>query len=545
MRRRGGPPADHRGLELTAPYGLEAIGRAGTVVVPAWRSITSPPPPEALDALRRAHEEGARIVGLCTGAFVLAAAGLLDGRPATTHWMYAPTLAKRYPSVHVDPRELFVDDSDVLTSAGTAAGIDLCLHIVRTDHGVEAAGALARRLVVPPRRSGGQERYLDRSLPEEIGSDPLAEVVAWALEHLHEQFDVETLAARAYMSRRTFDRRFRSLTGSAPLQWLITQRVLQAQRLLETSDYSVDEVAGRCGFRSPVALRGHFRRQLGSSPAAYRAAYRARRPQGESGGPPGPEHQVVPAQTSGAQSRRHPAAAAASGGLRNRANRAPTPTLPAVRRSRVSGVRHKVGRMNDRMVWIDCEMTGLSLADDALIEVAALVTDSELNVLGEGVDIVIRPPDAALETMPEVVRQMHTTSGLLDELAAGTTLADAEEQVLAYVREHVKEPGKAPLCGNSVGTDRGFLLRDMPKVEEYLHYRIVDVSSVKELARRWYPRAYFNSPEKNGNHRALADIRESIAELRYYREAIFVSQPGPDSDTAKTIAARHVLPASP
>ncbi|MEV0637067.1 helix-turn-helix domain-containing protein [Streptomyces sp. NPDC050619] len=276
-----GPLRTTGGLELTAPHGLEAISRAGTVVVPAWRSITSPPPEEALDALRRAHEEGARIVGLCTGAFVLAAAGLLDGRPATTHWMYAPTLAKRYPSVHVDPRELFVDDGDVLTSAGTAAGIDLCLHIVRTDHGNEAAGALARRLVVPPRRSGGQERYLDRSLPEEIGADPLAEVVSWALEHLHEQFDVETLAARAYMSRRTFDRRFRSLTGSAPLQWLITQRVLQAQRLLETSDYSVDEVAGRCGFRSPVALRGHFRRQLGSSPAAYRAAYRARRPQGD------------------------------------------------------------------------------------------------------------------------------------------------------------------------------------------------------------------------------------------------------------------------
>ncbi|MFE0512288.1 helix-turn-helix domain-containing protein [Streptomyces sp. NPDC058964] len=279
-----GPLRTTGGLELTAPHGLEAISRAGTVVVPAWRSITSPPPEEALDALRRAHEEGARIVGLCTGAFVLAAAGLLDGRPATTHWMYAPTLAKRYPSVHVDPRELFVDDGDVLTSAGTAAGIDLCLHIVRTDHGNEAAGALARRLVVPPRRSGGQERYLDRSLPEEIGADPLAEVVAWALEHLHEQFDVETLAARAYMSRRTFDRRFRSLTGSAPLQWLITQRVLQAQRLLETSDYSVDEVAGRCGFRSPVALRGHFRRQLGSSPAAYRAAYRARRPQGDKHG---------------------------------------------------------------------------------------------------------------------------------------------------------------------------------------------------------------------------------------------------------------------
>ncbi len=274
-----GPLRTTGGLELTAPYGLDALGRAGTVVVPAWRSISQPPPTTALDALRRAHEEGARIIGLCTGAFVLAAAGLLDGRPATTHWMYAPTLAKRYPSVHVDPRELFVDDGDILTSAGTAAGIDLCLHVVRTDHGADAANALARRLVVPPRRTGGQERYLDRSLPEEIGGDPLAEVVAWALEHLHEQFDVETLAARAYMSRRTFDRRFRSLTGSAPLQWLITQRVLQAQRLLETSDYSVDEVAGRCGFRSPVALRGHFRRQLGSSPASYRTAFRARRPQ--------------------------------------------------------------------------------------------------------------------------------------------------------------------------------------------------------------------------------------------------------------------------
>ncbi|KAA6221768.1 oligoribonuclease [Streptomyces albofaciens JCM 4342] len=199
--------------------------------------------------------------------------------------------------------------------------------------------------------------------------------------------------------------------------------------------------------------------------------------------------------------------------------------------------------MNDRMVWIDCEMTGLSLANDALIEVAALVTDSELNVLGDGVDIVIRPPAEALTTMPEVVRQMHTSSGLLAELDSGTTLEDAQEQVLQYIKQHVPEPGRAPLCGNSVGTDRGFLLRDMPKLESHLHYRIVDVSSVKELARRWYPRAYFNSPEKNGNHRALADIRESIAELRYYREAVFVPQPGPDSETAKEIAARHVLPA--
>ncbi|MDT0450418.1 oligoribonuclease [Streptomyces hesseae] len=198
--------------------------------------------------------------------------------------------------------------------------------------------------------------------------------------------------------------------------------------------------------------------------------------------------------------------------------------------------------MNDRMVWIDCEMTGLSLSSDALIEVAALVTDSELNILGDGVDIVVRPPAEALATMPEVVREMHTASGLLAELDGGTTLEDAERQVLEYVRKHVPEPGKAPLCGNSVGTDRGFLLRDMPALEGHLHYRIVDVSSVKELARRWFPRAYFSSPKKNGNHRALSDIRESIAELRYYREAIFVPQPGPDSDTAKAIAAKHVLP---
>jgi oligoribonuclease len=201
--------------------------------------------------------------------------------------------------------------------------------------------------------------------------------------------------------------------------------------------------------------------------------------------------------------------------------------------------------MNDRMVWIDCEMTGLSLAHDALVEVAALVTDSELNILGEGVDIVIRPPAEALESMPEIVRDMHTASGLLTELDGGVSLAEAEKLVLDYVREQVAEPRKAPLCGNSVSTDRGFLARDMPALEQHLHYRIVDVSSIKELARRWYPRAYFNSPEKNGNHRALADIRESITELRYYREAVFVPQPGPDTDTARALAAKYVLPPHP
>jgi len=200
--------------------------------------------------------------------------------------------------------------------------------------------------------------------------------------------------------------------------------------------------------------------------------------------------------------------------------------------------------VNDRMVWIDCEMTGLDLARDALVEVAVLVTDSELNVLGEGVDVVIRPPAQAVANMPEVVRQMHTASGLLDELDSGVTLAEAEARVLGYVREHIPEAGKAPLCGNSVATDRGFLARDMASLEAHLHYRIVDVSSIKELARRWYPRAYYNSPEKKGNHRALADIRESIAELRYYREAVFVPQPGPDTDAARALAAKHVLPSA-
>lgn len=194
--------------------------------------------------------------------------------------------------------------------------------------------------------------------------------------------------------------------------------------------------------------------------------------------------------------------------------------------------------MNDKLVWIDCEMTGLSLEDDALIEVAALVTDYDLTVLGDGVDLVIKPPAAALDQMNELVTDMHTSSGLLTELDAGLTLADAEEQVLDYVREFVPEPRKAPLAGNSVGTDRSFLARDMTALVDHLHYRVVDVSSIKELSRHWFPRAYFASPEKKGNHRALADITESIKELRYYREAVFAPSPGPDTDTARAIAAR-------
>ena len=194
--------------------------------------------------------------------------------------------------------------------------------------------------------------------------------------------------------------------------------------------------------------------------------------------------------------------------------------------------------MNDRLVWIDCEMTGLDLGADALIEVAALVTDFELNVLGEGVDIVIKPPKEALDQMDDFVRNMHTVSGLLEVLDNGLTIEEAEQQVLAYVEEHCPAGSRPPLAGNTVATDRSFLARDMPKLESYLHYRIVDVSSIKELSRRWYPRAYFNAPAKTGNHRALADIQESIEELRYYRAAVFVPPPGPDSDTAKALAER-------
>lgn len=188
------------------------------------------------------------------------------------------------------------------------------------------------------------------------------------------------------------------------------------------------------------------------------------------------------------------------------------------------------------IVWIDCEMTGLDLAADALIEVAAVVTDSELNPLGDGVSVVIRPPDAALEQMNDFVREMHTSSGLLEDLPSGLTMAEGEQIVLDYITQWVPEPGRAPLAGNSIGTDKTFLDRDMPTLLGHLHYRVVDVSSLKEMARRWYPRIYFNSPAKTGNHRALADILESIDELRYYRAAMLVPQPGPDTTAVRKVA---------
>ncbi|MET7708455.1 oligoribonuclease [Micromonospora sp. NPDC005413] len=194
--------------------------------------------------------------------------------------------------------------------------------------------------------------------------------------------------------------------------------------------------------------------------------------------------------------------------------------------------------MADLLVWIDCEMTGLDLGRDKLIEVAALVTDPDLNVLGDGVDVVIHADEAALEGMPEIVQTMHAKSGLTEEARrSAVTLAEAEDLVLEYIRTFVKDPRTAPLCGNSIATDRGFIARDMPRLDAHLHYRMIDVSSIKELCRRWYPRVYFGQPPKGLAHRALADIRESIRELEYYRRTVFVPLPGPDVETAKAIAA--------
>lgn len=203
-----------------------------------------------------------------------------------------------------------------------------------------------------------------------------------------------------------------------------------------------------------------------------------------------------------------------------------------------AGHRVRLGEVNDRLVWIDCEMTGLDLGSDALIEIAALVTDADLNILGDGVDIVIHAPDEALSGMPEVVREMHERSGLTEEVRrSAVTTAEAEQRVLDYIREHVPENVSAPLAGNSIATDRGFISRDMPALDAHLHYRMVDVSSIKELCRRWFPRIYYAQPEKGLAHRALADVRESIRELAYYRRTAFVPQPGPSSEQAQAVAA--------
>jgi transcriptional regulator GlxA family with amidase domain len=271
------PIRSSQGFTIDTPHGLDEVVKANTVVVPAWGAaqLNRDPPPALLDALRAAHRRGARILSVCTGAFILAAAGLLDGRRATTHWMYAETLADCYPEIDVDPDVLYVDEGDVMTSAGTAAGIDLCLHVVRLDFGAEIANAVARRMVVPPHREGGQAQFVEAPVSAgDPGSDRFATTLEYMLGHLDEPLSVEAMADRAAMSPRTFARRFRATTGTTPGQWVVRQRVLLAQRLLETTDDPVELIALRCGFGTAAGLRLHFRRVLDTSPLVYRRTFR-------------------------------------------------------------------------------------------------------------------------------------------------------------------------------------------------------------------------------------------------------------------------------
>ena len=258
---------------VVAEHGLEALGRAHTVIVPGHVDLEREWDATALDALRAAHTRGARIASVCTGAFVLAAAGLLDGRRATTHWYDAPRLAAMHPEVDVDPGVLYVDEGRILTSAGVAAGIDLCLHLVRLDHGAEVANAVARRIVVAPHRSGGQAQFVDRPLPA-TPAEGLEATRAWALERLDQPLTVASLARHALMSERTFARRFRAETGTTPLRWLIDQRLAHARRLLERTDLGVDAVASESGFGTAAGLREPFARSVRTTPTAYRRAFR-------------------------------------------------------------------------------------------------------------------------------------------------------------------------------------------------------------------------------------------------------------------------------
>jgi transcriptional regulator GlxA family with amidase domain len=267
------PITTEQGFSINVPYGLEALRHADTIVVPA-SGRTTPPDPALLAALRRANRRGARIVSVCTGAFTLAAAGLLDGRRATTHWRHAAEFAARFPAVAVDPCVLYVEDGNILTSAGTAAGIDLCLYLVRQDYGAEIANTVARGMVVPPHRDGGQAQFVDRPVPAVGDLDLFAGTLAWIQDHLDEELTVDELARRAAMSPRTFARRFRAATGTTPHQWLLRQRVMLAQRLLEMTDLPVEAVASRAGLGTATNLRQHFQRQLRTSPQAYRRAFR-------------------------------------------------------------------------------------------------------------------------------------------------------------------------------------------------------------------------------------------------------------------------------
>jgi transcriptional regulator GlxA family with amidase domain len=261
------------GFLLDTPHGLADAAEADTLVFTHWRSPDEPVPSALIDMVRAAHARGARLLSICSGVFVLAATGLLDGRPATTHWRYTDALARLYPTIDVRQDVLYVDDGEILTSAGTAAGIDLCLHLVRLDYGAEIANAVARRMVVAAHRDGGQAQFVERPVLPDASDDALGRALAWALEHLHEPISVDQLAARACMSPRTFARRFRATHGTTPYRWLLVQRLLLVRRLLETTDHPVEHIAERAGFGTAAALRVQFKRSVSTSPLVYRRLF--------------------------------------------------------------------------------------------------------------------------------------------------------------------------------------------------------------------------------------------------------------------------------
>jgi len=265
------------GVRVTAKSGLGALRGAGTVVIPGWRNSDERPPESLLAAVRSAHERGARLMSICSGVFVLAAAGLLDGRRATTHWRYVEKLRERFPKIQVEPDVLYVDDGSILTSAGSAAGIDLCLHVVRRDYGAEIANQVARRLVVSPHRDGGQAQFVREPVRRDAAAG-LAPLLEWAAGHLRSSITVDHLARRANMSPRTFARRFVDETGTTPHRWLTQQRLLVAQRRLETTHEAIDGVADAAGFDTAETLRHHFRRAFGTTPTAYRRRFRTSGP---------------------------------------------------------------------------------------------------------------------------------------------------------------------------------------------------------------------------------------------------------------------------
>ncbi|MBW0450290.1 helix-turn-helix domain-containing protein [bacterium M00.F.Ca.ET.228.01.1.1] len=269
-----GPLTTTAGFSIAVTHGLEALGDAHTIIVPSWRDPDEPPPAALLDALRAAHARGAQLVGLCLGAFVLAAAGILDDRPASTHWAWADDFARRYPRVKLDRDVLYVDDGNVLTSAGTAAGLDCCLHVLRKMCGAEVANFVARRLVVSPHRQGGQAQYIQQPVPQNLREDRLAGLLDWVLGNLDAPHTLDSLAARALMSRRTFTRRFRLATGTTVGAWLLAQRLGRAQQLLESTDESVEAIAGIAGFGSAASLRQHFSEAFRTSPSAWRREFR-------------------------------------------------------------------------------------------------------------------------------------------------------------------------------------------------------------------------------------------------------------------------------